>query len=95
VAGPDGPTRISVAARRPSRAETERAARHACDEPPRVPLRREIRIAAGGAGTEREFFARLERAGVLVRWRFGPNDDLVTGYAVGLPQHVTTDGDVI
>ena len=56
-----------TAARRPSRAETEKAARRGLDEPPRVTLRRQVTTAAAGARSDQEFFARLEAAGVLVR----------------------------
>jgi len=85
-----------TAARRPTRAETEQTARRGWAEPPRVALRRQVCAAAAGAGTEREFFAALEDAGVLVRKRYSvlrPGE--VTGYAVGLPQHVNRDGGVI
>ena len=85
-----------TAAKRASRAETEQAARRGWDEAPRVSLRREVCAAAAGAGSEREFFARLEQAGVLVRKRLStvrPGE--VTGYAVGLADHATRDGSVI
>ena len=39
-------------------------------KPPRVTLRRQVITAAAGAGSEQEFFARLDHAGVLVRQRF-------------------------
>ena len=55
-----------TATRRPTRAETEQAPRRGWAEPARVTLRREVCTAAAGAGSEREFFARL--AG----WRAGP-----------------------
>ena len=52
--------------------------------------------AAGGAGTERKFFARLGQAGVLVRKRHSTaSPGEVTGYAVGLPHHTGKDGGVI
>src|SRR5215467_275193 len=60
-----------TAARRPSRAETEQAARRGWAEPARVRLRREVCTAAAGAGSEQEFFVRLRAAGVLVRERRG------------------------
>jgi hypothetical protein len=85
-----------TAAKRASRAETERAARRGWDEAPRVSLRQEVCAAAAGAGSEQEFFARLERAGVLVRKRLStvqPGE--VTGYAVGLADHTTKDGAVV
>ena len=85
-----------TAARRVTRAESEQAARRGWGEPPRATLRREVCTAAAGAATEREFFARLRQAGVLVRLRHSvttPGE--VTGYAVGLPQHTARDGGVI
>jgi hypothetical protein len=85
-----------TAARRPSRAETEQAARRGWHEPPRVALRRHVCGAAAGARTEHEFFARLTAAGVLVRKRYSTLDPgQVTGYAVGLPHHLSRDGGVI
>ncbi|HLM88362.1 MAG TPA: hypothetical protein VK284_04915, partial [Streptosporangiaceae bacterium] len=75
-----------TAARRPSRAETEKAARRGLGEPPRITLRRQVATAAAGAGSEEEFFTRLDQAGVLVRKRFSvKNPGQVTGYAVALP----------
>ena len=85
-----------TAAKRPTRAETEQAARRGWDEPPRVALRRHVCTAAAGARTEHEFFAALEHAGVLVRRRYStlrPGE--VTGYAVGLPQHTARTGGVV
>jgi hypothetical protein len=85
-----------TAARRATRAETEQAARRGWGEPPRASLRREVCTAAAGASTEREFFARLRQAGVLVRLRHSvTNPGEVTGYAVGLPQHTARDRGVI
>jgi hypothetical protein len=77
-----------TAARRPSRAETEQAARRGWDEPPRVTLRRHVCGAAAGARTEREFFDQLASAGVVIRRRYSAqHPGQVTGYAVGLPHH--------
>ncbi len=85
-----------TAARRPSRAETERSARDGRIEVPRDRLRREVCAAAGGARTEQEFFDRLEHAGVLIRRRYSTiNPDQVTGFAVGLPDHAASDGGTI
>ena len=85
-----------TAAKRPSRAETEQAARRGWNEAPRVSLRREVCTAAAGASTEHEFFGRLERAGVLVRKRHSTvNPGEVTGYAVGLPGHTTKGGESV
>ena len=86
----------STAAKRPSRAETEQAARRGWDEPPRIALRRHVCTAAAGARTEHEFFAALEHACVRVRRRHStirPGE--VTGYAVGLPQHTARTGGVV
>jgi hypothetical protein len=58
-----------TAARRATRAETEQAARRGWRETPRAALRWEVCTATARAGTEREFFARLRQAGVLVRLR--------------------------
>ena len=75
-----------TAPRRPSRAETAKAARRGLDEPPRITLRRHVTTAAAGARSEQEFFALLDRAGVLARQRFSAkNPGQVTGYAVALP----------
>jgi hypothetical protein len=85
-----------TAAKQPSRAETEQALRRGWDEAPRVSLRREVCAAAAGAGSEQEFFARLEQAGVLVRRRLSTiNPGEVTGYAVGLADHATKDGGIV
>jgi MobA/VirD2-like, nuclease domain len=85
-----------TAARRPARSETEQAARRGWGEPPRVTLRREVSVAAAGAGTEQEFFAGLASAGVAVRRRYSiVNPGEVTGYAVGLRHHTAKDGQVI
>ena len=85
-----------TATRRPSRAETEQAARRGWDEPPRVTLRRHVCGAAAGARTEREFFNRLASAGVLVHGRYSAqHPGQVSGYAVGLPRHRSRGSGVI
>jgi len=85
-----------TAAKRPTRAETEQAIRRGQAEPARVRLRREVSTAAAGARTEEEFFTRLARTGVLVRHRFSAHQPgQVTGYAVGLPDHTTKDGQTV
>jgi len=85
-----------TAGRRPSRAETEQAARRGWGEAPRVTLRREVCAAAAGARTEQEFFARLAEVGVAVRLRYSTtNPAQVTGYAVGLARHTAKDGGII
>ena len=82
-----------TAPRRPTRAETGKAARRGLDEPPRVTLRRHVTTAAAGAGSEQEFFALLGRAGVLTRPRYSTkNPGQITGYAVALPGDTAKDG---
>jgi hypothetical protein len=82
-----------TASRRPSRAESEKAARRGLEEAPRVTLRRQVSTAAAGAGSEGEFFARLDHAGLLVRKRYSTrNPGQVTGYAVALPGDTGKDG---
>ena len=82
-----------TAARCPTRAESEKAARRGLDEAPRITLRRQVTTAAAAAGSEDEFFARLDQAGVLVRKRFSTRDPgQVTGYSVALPADTTKDG---
>lgn len=57
---------------------------------PREELRRRVRAVAAIAMDEREFFARLAQAGVLVRLRYSTRSSgRVTGYAVSLPGHAT------
>jgi hypothetical protein len=83
-------------ARRASRAETEQSVRRDWAEPPRVTLRREVCAAAAAAWTEQDFYARLQKAGVVVRQRRSTIEPgAVTGYAVGLPQHTASGGGVI
>ncbi|MGH3276720.1 MAG: hypothetical protein ACRDNZ_20630 [Streptosporangiaceae bacterium] len=85
--------RDRTAARRPTRAESEKSRRRGLPEAPRITLRRAVSTAAAGAAGEQEFFARLDRAGVLVRKRFSTrNPGEVTGYAVALPQDTTRAG---
>ena len=82
-----------TAARRPTRAENEKAARRGLDEAPRITLRRHVTTAAAAADSEDEFFTRLGQAGVLVRKRFSvKNPGQVTGYSVALPGDTTKDG---
>jgi hypothetical protein len=78
---------------RPSRAETEKAARRGLAEAPRVALRRQVSTAAAATASEREFFARLRQCGVLVRTRSSArNPGQVTGYAVALPGDTAASG---
>ena len=85
-----------TAARRPSRAETEQTTRRGWDEPPRVTLRREVSVAAAGASSEQDFFVRLAEGRLAVRQRYSTiNPGQVTGYAVGMDQHRTSDGEIV
>lgn len=85
--------RDRTAARRPTRAESQKARRRGFSEPPRVTLRREVATAAAAAASEREFFAHLEAAGISVRKRFSArNPGEVTGYAVALLTDTTQAG---
>ena len=82
-----------TAARRPTRAENEKAARRGLEEAPRITLRRQVSTAAAAAGSEDEFFARLDQAGMLVRQRFSvKSPGQVTGYSVALPGDTTRAG---
>ena len=82
-----------TAARRPTRAENEKAARRGLGEAPRVTLRRQVATAAASANSEDEFFACLDRTGLLVRKRFSiKNPGQVTGYSVALPADTAKNG---
>ena len=59
-------------------------------------LRRAVTTAAACAGSEREFFTRLELAGRLARKRFSRhNPGQVTGYAVALPGDTSRAGEPV
>jgi len=80
----------------PARAESEKAARRGLEEAPRVTLRRHVSRAAAAAGSEGEFFARLDAAGVLVRKRLSARSPgEVTGYAVALPDDTARSGEPV
>ncbi len=82
-----------TAARRPTRAENEKAARRGLDEAPRVTLRRQVATAAASANGEDDFFGRLGEVGLLVRKRFSvTNPGQVTGYSVALPGDTAKNG---
>ncbi|GIG57128.1 hypothetical protein Lfu02_15000 [Longispora fulva] len=85
-----------TAARRPTRAETEKARRAGRHETARERLRREVRVALAAATNEAEFFANLRTAGVMVRLRHSSTNPLeVTGYSVGLPDTQAAKGGTI
>jgi hypothetical protein len=82
-----------TAARRPTRAENEKAARRKLEEAPRITLRRQVTTAAASANSEQEFFTLLSQARVLVRKRFSTkNPGQATGYAVAMPGDTARDG---
>jgi hypothetical protein len=85
-----------TAARRPTRAETGKAARQGRGEPARLTLRRHVSPAAASAASAEEFFARLDQTGVLVRLRYSTRDPCqVTGYAAALPDDATKAGEPV
>ena len=85
-----------TAAARPSRAETEKAARLGRAEAPRVTLKREVSTAAAATANEQEFFGRLRQAGVLVKHRLSTrNPGQITGYAVALPGDTSQAGEPV
>ncbi len=74
-----------TAAKRPTYAETAKAARQGRGEPVRDTLRRQVRTAAAGASSLAGFLERLREDGVLVRERLSErNPGEVTGYSVAL-----------
>ncbi len=63
---------------------------------PRELLRQRVRVVAVVAVDEADFFARLTRAGVLVKLRHSTRQaGQVSGYAVGLDGHSTPGGDTV
>ena len=82
-----------TAARRPTRAEDEKAVRQGRGEAPRITLRRHAATAAAAAAGEAGYFGQLERAGVMVRLRYSTRTPgQVTGYAIALPGDTGRDG---
>lgn len=82
-----------TAARRPHRAELEKALRAGRRETCRDRLRRHVRTTAAVASDEHDFLARLKAAGVMVKLRYSTvNPCEVTGYAVTLPDSRAAGG---
>jgi hypothetical protein len=82
-----------TAARRPTRAEHEKARQAGQADLPRDILRRKVMAAAAAASTEAEFFGGLARRGAAVWLRQDPErPGEPTGYAVSLPADVTASG---
>lgn len=85
-----------TAAKRATRAESERAERSGRAEPVRNTLRRTVQHAAAAANSEAEFFARLAADGVQVRLRHSTREPgRVTGYAVADPGYVNGAGEPV
>jgi len=85
-----------TAAKRPTYAETQKAARRGQAEPVRDTLRRSVRTAAAGAASLGEFLDRLRGDGLLVRERMSErNPGQITGYAVALPESIDPGGQPI
>lgn len=80
-----------TASRWPTTAEAEKAKRKGRDEPPRVTLQGKVRQAAAAAGSDDDFFAAIQRAGIRLNKRTAP-DGAVTGYSVALPGDRTGTG---
>lgn len=72
-----------TAAKRPTRAEKEKAARTGHRRTARERLREHVRTALAGAADEDEFFARLADEGVRVKRRIAPSGDAI-GYSVAI-----------
>ncbi|MFD8159633.1 relaxase family protein [Streptomyces malaysiensis] len=73
-----------TAAQRPTSAERHKAKRQGRERTAREELRDTVRRAVAGTASEEEFFERLTAAGLLIRKRLAPSEDLL-GYKVALP----------
>ncbi|WP_240662404.1 mobilization protein [Streptomyces sp. WAC 06738] len=84
-----------TAAKRPTRAETEKATRRTGSPvTPREKLRATVRTAAAHATSEDHFFALLAGADILVDKRIAPSGDTI-GYKVALAGDTNAAGDPI
>lgn len=87
------PARDRTAPRRPTRAETEKAARLGLSTTTRQQLRIQVRRAALQSADLDGFLAHLRAAGVEVRLRRSADDvSTITGYAVSSPSCKTAAG---
>lgn len=90
------PARDRTAARRPTRAETEKAQREGRAETPRSHLRLEVRRAALSSVSLETFIQQLDAAGVLIRLRQSEADShIFTGYSVADPGYRTASGTLV
>ncbi|MGW2542616.1 relaxase/mobilization nuclease domain-containing protein, partial [Kitasatospora sp. NPDC001574] len=80
-----------TAAKQPTNREKHKATRLGQEDTSRQLLRDAVRQALAGATDEKEFFARLETAGVLVNRKVGPSGD-VLGYSVAVVGERDSDG---
>ncbi len=87
--------RDRTAAKRVSRAESEKAARAGWEVPARVALRREVRAAAGAADSVEGFLGRLRDVGLVVKERHSELDGALTGYAVALAGQAEAAGGLV
>lgn len=83
-----------TAAKRPTRAEKEKATRWGHQLTARERLRGHVRAALAGAASEDEFFARLAEEGVRVKMRIAPSGDPI-GYSVAIVGDRNADRDPI
>ncbi|MFE2595795.1 relaxase/mobilization nuclease domain-containing protein [Streptomyces sp. NPDC059396] len=83
-----------TAAKRPTRAEKEKATRRGHQLTARERLRGHVRAALAGAASEDEFFARLAEEGVRVKMRIAPSGDPI-GYSVAIVGDRNADRDPI
>ncbi|WP_435272044.1 relaxase/mobilization nuclease domain-containing protein [Streptomyces parvulus] len=84
----------TAAAKRPTRAEQEKAKRLGHSTTAREQLRHTVRTALSHAKDLEEFFNLLADAGLQVETRTLPSGDL-GGYKVALPDHTNTDGEPV
>ncbi|MCX4482146.1 relaxase/mobilization nuclease domain-containing protein [Streptomyces cellulosae] len=83
-----------TAAKRPTSAERHKAMRQGRERTAREELRETVRRAVAGARSDEEFFDRLAAAGLLIRKRVAPSNDLL-GYKVALPDDLNKDGEPV
>lgn len=90
------PGRDRTADRAATRAEVAKAVRTGGAEPVRSWLRREVRTAVAMSADRADFTARLDAAGVRVRWRESATaPGQLTGYSVGRTADVTASGEQV
>ncbi|MFD6939716.1 relaxase/mobilization nuclease domain-containing protein [Streptomyces goshikiensis] len=83
-----------TAAKRPTRAEKEKALRAGHTATPRERLRTTVRTTVAAATDTEEFFTILRSAGVLVDIQYFPSGD-IRGYKVALPGDTNAKGEPV